>query len=84
MQSRKKFFYNGAVMTVAALLLRSVAMFFSAYFSRTVGEVGVGLYTVIMTVYSFLLTFATSGVSLTVTLVRTEEANGLAPHWVED
>ena len=67
MQSRKKFFYNGAVMTVAALLLRSVAMFFSAYFSRTVGEVGVGLYTVIMTVYSFLLTFATSGVSLTVT-----------------
>ncbi|MBQ1260731.1 MAG: oligosaccharide flippase family protein [Clostridia bacterium] len=67
MQNRKKFFYNGVIMTLVALLLRSVAMFFSAYFSRTVGEVGVGLYTVIMTVYSFLLTLATSGISLTVT-----------------
>ena len=47
--------------------MRSVAMFFGAYISRAVGAEGVGLYTLIMTVYSFAVTFATSGISLTVT-----------------
>ena len=47
--------------------MRSVAMFFGAFISRTVGAEGTGLYTLIMTVYSFAVTLATSGISLTVT-----------------
>ncbi len=47
--------------------MRTVAMFFGAFISRTVGAEGTGLYTLIMTVYSFALTLATSGISLTVT-----------------
>jgi len=42
-------------------------MFFGAFISRTVGAEGTGLYTLIMTVYSFAVTLATSGISLTVT-----------------
>ncbi len=47
--------------------MRTVAMFFGAFISRTVGAEGTGLYTLVMTVYSFAVTFATSGISLTVT-----------------
>lgn len=67
MDRRKKFFKSGAMLTVVALSMRSVGMFFSAFISRTVGAEGTGLYTIIMTVYSFAITVATSGVSLTVT-----------------
>ncbi len=55
------------MLTAVALAMRTVAMLFGAFVSRTVGAEGTGLYTVIMTVYSFALTFATSGISLTVT-----------------
>ena len=55
------------MLTAVALAMRTAAMLFGAFVSRTVGAEGTGLYTVIMTVYSFALTFATSGISLTVT-----------------
>ena len=67
MDRRKKFFKSGIMLTVVALSMRSVGMFFSAFVTRAVGAVGTGLYTIIMTVYSFAVTVATSGVSLTVT-----------------
>ena len=67
MSYRNKFFKNGIMLTLVGLAARTVAMFFGAFISRTIGAEGVGLYTVIMTVYSFAVTFATSGISLTVT-----------------
>lgn len=63
----KRFFKSGIMLTLVGLAMRTVAMFFSAFISRTVGAEGTGLYTLIMTVYSFALTLATSGISLTVT-----------------
>ena len=67
MSERVRFFKSGALLTVVALTMRTVIMLFGAFISRTVGAEGTGLYTVVMTVYSFAVTFATSGVSLTVT-----------------
>lgn len=67
MSERTRFFKSGVMLTLVSLAMRTVAMLFSAFISRNVGAEGVGLYTVIMTVYSFAVTFATSGISLTVT-----------------
>lgn len=67
MSRRKRFFYNGILLTVVGLAVRSVAMAFNSYVTRVIGEEGIGLFTLIMTVYSFAITFATSGISLTVT-----------------
>lgn len=67
MSDRIRFFKSGAMLTAVALAMRTAAMLFGAFVTRTVGAEGTGLYTVIMTVYSFALTFATSGISLTVT-----------------
>lgn len=66
-EARKRFFKNGIIMTAVGLALRTVGLIFAAYISREVGAEGVGLSTLITTVYSFALTFATSGISLTVT-----------------
>lgn len=64
---RRRFFYNGALLAAVGIAIRAVGMLFNAYITRTVGAEGIGLYTIIMTVYSFAITFATSGLSLTVT-----------------
>ena len=67
MSARRKFFKRGATLTAVGLAMKTVGMLFGAFVSRAVGAEGVGLYTVVMTVYSFAVTFATSGISLTVT-----------------
>ncbi len=67
MTNRAKFFYNGLLLTAVGLSIRTVGLIFGAFVSRAVGAEGTGLYTLIMTVYSFAVTFATSGISLSVT-----------------
>ncbi len=67
MSSKTRFFRSGMMLTAVALAMRTVSLFFGAFISRTVGAEGVGIYTLVMTVYSFAVTFATSGISLTVT-----------------
>ena len=66
-ENTKRFFKNGILLTAVSLVMRTVALFFNAFITREVGAVGIGLYTVVMTVYNFAVTFATSGISLTVT-----------------
>ena len=67
MTEAKRFFKSGMLLTLVGLAMRTVAMFFGAFISRTVGAEGTGIYTLVMTVYSFAITLATSGISLTVT-----------------
>ncbi len=67
MTNRKRFFYNGILLTIVALCIKTVNLFFGAFVSRKIGAEALGLYTVIGSVYSFAVTFATSGASLTVT-----------------
>ena len=65
--NRTRFFINGILLSAVGVLMRTAQLIFSAYVSRTVGAEGVGLNTLVMTVYAFALTFATSGISLSVT-----------------
>lgn len=67
MSKRTKFFYNGILLTLVGFAMRAVGLFLGAYISGVIGAEGVGVQSLIMTVYSFALTFATSGVSLSVT-----------------
>lgn len=67
MTSKKRFIRDGVMLTLVALITRVVSMAFSAFLSGVVGSEGLGLFTLVMTVYSFALTLATSGVGLAVT-----------------
>ena len=67
MKRRIRFIKSGITLTLVGLAMKTSAMLLGAFITRTVGAEGIGLYTVVMTVYAFALTFATSGISLTVT-----------------
>ena len=67
MTNRRRFFLNGILLTVVGLAIRSVSLGFNSFITQAVGAEGIGLFTLIGTVYSFAVTFATSGISLTVT-----------------
>ncbi len=77
MSRKKQFFKNGILLTLVALSMRGVGLFSSSYITGAVGAEGMGLYTLIMTLYGFALTFATSGISLTMTnLVAAAQGKG--------
>ena len=67
MSKKSRFFRDGAMLTAVSLCSRSVSIVFSSLLAGWVGSEGVGLFTLIMTVYAFGITFATSGIGLTVT-----------------
>lgn len=67
MTNRRRFFINGIMLTAVGLAIRSVSLAFNSFITQSIGAEGIGLFTLIGTVYSFAITFATSGISLTVT-----------------
>jgi stage V sporulation protein B len=55
------FLYNGCLLTLTALVMRSISMSYQIYLSRRLGSTGMGLFTLIMSVYGFAVTLASSG-----------------------
>lgn len=72
MDRLKKFFLNGILMTLVALLARYVAVGYNIYLANKIGTVAMGLFTLISSVYGFALTLATSGISLATTRLVSE------------
>ena len=64
---------NGVILTVVSLLIRGIAVGFNVYVTNKIGAEGIGLFTLISTVYGFALTLATSGINLTTTRLISEE-----------
>ena len=77
MKRTKKFLINGSVLTLTALFTRSISMVFNIYVSNKIGSEAVGVFSLVMSVYMFFITLATSGLSLACTyLVSNEFAKG--------
>ncbi len=72
MSRLKKFIFNGLLITVVSLIIRSVSVSFNVYISNKIGAVAMGLFTLISTVYGFAVTVATSGVGLATTRLVAE------------
>ena len=53
--------------------MRTVSVIFNAYISNRIGAVGMGLFSLIMSAYTFAVTLATSGINLAVTRLVSEE-----------
>lgn len=69
---KRKFLINGFWLTATTLIARTMGMFFRVYMSNSIGAEALGLYQLVLTVYFFVVTFATSGISLIVTRLVTE------------
>ncbi len=77
MRRIKMFVINAVILTATSLLMRTIGVSFSVYISNKIGAAGVGLFQLIMSVYTFAITLASSGINLAATrLVSEELANG--------
>lgn len=71
------FLINGIILTASSLIMRTVMVWFNAYISTKIGTEGMGLYTLVMSVYSLAVTAAIFGMGLACTrLVAEENAAG--------
>ena len=77
MSTRKKTFLLGAVlMSIVNLSMRTVSLYFSAFVLSRIGEEGVGLFTLLMNVFSFAVTLVSAGIGLAVTTSVAAELEG--------
>ena len=60
-------------MTITALILRTIGIFFRIYMSNKIGAEGMGLYQLIFSIYVLAATFASSGICTAVTRMVTDE-----------
>ena len=67
MSKKKRFMFNGLLLTLVGLVMRGAALFLGAFISSRIGAEGMGLQGLVATVYAFAVTLATSGVGLSVT-----------------
>ena len=67
MKRVKKYFVNALILSACTLLMRTVAVMFNAFCVNRVGSEGMGLFSLVMSVYTFAVTLATSGVNLAAT-----------------
>ena len=74
----KVFLFNGILLTLTALVMRTIGMCFNVYISNKIGTEGIGIYQLIMSVYMLFITLANSGINLATTrIVSEQEAFGL-------
>ncbi|MBQ8509274.1 MAG: oligosaccharide flippase family protein [Clostridia bacterium] len=64
MQGFRRFLANGLILTVTSLLMRGIGVAFNAFVNGKIGADGMGLFTLIMSVYGLAVTMASSGVNL--------------------
>ena len=67
MKKTKQFLWDTAVLTIAALFMRTVGVSFNVYLTNQLGAAGIGLFQLVMTVFSMAITFASSGIRLAAT-----------------
>lgn len=73
MKRKHRFIANTFLLTVVTLFLRAVGVSFNVYIANKIGSAGMGLFSLIMSVYNFGVTFAYSGINLAATKIVSEE-----------
>lgn len=69
----KLFFINGIILTSTSLLLRGIGLIFNIYVANHVGSETLGIFSLIMSIYMFAITVATSGIGTACTCLVSEE-----------
>ena len=65
--------FNGIILTSTALIMRGIGMVFNIYVANKIGSEAVGIFSLIMSVYSFAITISTSGLGIACTYTVSED-----------
>lgn len=69
----KLFLINGTILTLTSLFMRFAILIFNIYISNKIGSEAVGVFSLVMAVYLFFITVATSGLNIAVTVIVSEK-----------
>ncbi|MDR1734042.1 MAG: oligosaccharide flippase family protein [Oscillospiraceae bacterium] len=72
MNTAKKLVLNTILLTAAAFAMQTVSVSFNVYLTNRIGELGIGLFQLTMTVYGMAATFACAGVRLGTTRLNAD------------
>ena len=64
---------NGIILTITGFIMKSISMIFSLYVSNKIGPEALGVFNLVMAVYLFAITLATSGFSIACTYLVSEQ-----------
>lgn len=73
MSTAAKLIKNGLLMSAASLIIQVAAMGFNVYMSNKIGAEGMGLFSLVSSVYRFAITFSLSGIGFAATRMAAEE-----------
>lgn len=68
-----KFILNSSILIASALFIKILTSSFEIYVANLIGAEAVGIFSIIMSIYSFGITLATSGIHLATTKIISEE-----------
>lgn len=69
---RRRFLKNTVLLTVTALVMRTIGVKYRVWLTEGIGASGMGLYELVMSVYSLTVTFASSGLGLAASRLTAE------------
>ena len=72
MRKTKLFLINGIILTITALAMRGIGLIFNIFVANKVGSEAIGIFSLIMSVYNFAITVATSGIGIACTYIVSE------------
>lgn len=73
LRKAKIFLINGAILTLTTLFMRGIGLIFNIYISNKVGTEAIGIFSLIMSIYTFAITIATSGIGIACTYIVSEQ-----------
>lgn len=73
LRKAKIFLINGIILTLSTLLMRGIGLIFNIYISNKVGTEAIGIFSLIMSIYTFAITIATSGIGIACTYIVSEQ-----------
>ena len=74
MRRAKQLLLHTSAMTATSLLMRTIALVFQVYVAGKIGAAGIGLFQLVMSVYTLATTVAVSGVRLAATRLISQQA----------
>lgn len=75
MNNIRKFLLNTAIVTFTSIIIQFVSTTFSVYVANVVGSEAVGTFQLLMSIYMFAITLATSSINLAATRIIAELEN---------
>lgn len=84
MSNASRFLMNAVIMTATSLAISAVGVWFNLFISNRIGVAAMGVFQLILSVYSLFITFATSGINLTATRLAAEEIGSSKADCVPD